>query len=290
MKYRPLRTALYLPANRASAVAKAREADCDAVILDLEDAVAPDAKAQAREAAISAAREGSFGHRLLVIRVNALDSEWGEADCNALRALERKSEIAAVLVPKLSSAGQLAEYRDAVGDGPELWAMLETCAAFLDLSDIASAAKSAGLTTFVLGTNDLALEMRCTLDTGRSAMLPLLTQSVVAARAYGLSVLDSVFNALDDEAGFAVQCEQGAMLGFDGKTVIHPAQLAAANAAFGPSAHEIASAEKIAAAFAAPENAGKGVIRLEGKMVEVLHLRQAERTLAISAAIRRDSA
>ncbi|MGB3377897.1 MAG: CoA ester lyase [Allopontixanthobacter sediminis] len=290
MKYRPLRTALYLPANRASAVAKAREADCDAVILDLEDAVAPDAKAQAREAAISAAREGGFGHRLLVIRVNALDSEWGEADCNALRGLERKSEIAAVLVPKLSSARQLAEYRDAVGDEPELWAMLETCTAFLDLSDIASAAKSAGLTTFVLGTNDLALEMRCTLDTGRSAMLPLLTQSVVAARAYGLSVLDGVFNAFDDEAGFVAQCEQGAMLGFDGKTVIHPAQLAAANAAFGPSAREIASAEKIAAAFAAPENAGKGVIRLEGKMVEVLHLRQAERTLAISAAIRRDSA
>lgn len=290
MKYRPLRTALYLPANRASAVAKAREADCDAVILDLEDAVAPDAKGEAREAAISAAREGGFGGRLLVIRVNALDSDWGAEDCAALRSLGQGSELAAVLVPKLSSASQLAAYRTAVGDGPELWAMLETCAAFLDLPAIAAAAGDAGLTTFVLGTNDLALEMRCTLDTGRSAMLPLLTQSVIAARAHGLSVLDGVFNALEDEAGFGDQCEQGAALGFDGKTVIHPAQLEVANAAFGPSQSAIEHAEKIVAAFAAPENESKGVIRLDGKMVEVLHLRQAERTLAISSAIRRNSA
>lgn len=290
MKYRPLRTALYLPANRASAVAKAREADCDAVILDLEDAVAPDAKGEARAAAISAAREGGFGDRLLVIRVNALDSDWGADDCAALRSLGNESEMAAVLVPKLSSATQLAAYCVALGDGPELWAMLETCAAFLDLPAIAAAAGDAGLTTFVLGTNDLALEMRCTLDTERSAMLPLLTHSVVAARAYGLSVLDGVFNALEDYGAFAKQCEQGAALGFDGKTVIHPAQLPAANAAFGPSGSEIADAEKIVAAFAAPENEGKGVIRLDGKMVEVLHLRQAERTLAISTAIRRNSA
>ncbi|MDZ4307066.1 CoA ester lyase [Allopontixanthobacter sp.] len=290
MKYRPLRTALYLPANRASAVAKAREADCDAVILDLEDAVAPEAKGEAREAAIAAARAGGFGDRLLVVRVNALDSEWGAADCAALQGLDRQADAAAVLVPKLSSARQLSAYRTAVGDGPELWAMLETCAAFLDLPAIAAAAKDAGLTTFVLGTNDLALEMRCTLDTGRSAMLPLLTQSVVAARAHGLAVLDGVFNALENEAGFAAQCRQGAMLGFDGKTVIHPAQLTAANAAFGPSERDIADAAKIVAAFAAPENAGKGVIRLDGRMVEVLHLRQAERTLAISTATRRDSA
>lgn len=290
MKYRPLRTALYLPANRASAVAKAREADCDAVILDLEDAVAPDAKAEAREAAIAAAREGGFGERLLVIRVNALDSEWGGADCAALQGLGHGPNAAAVLVPKLSSAQELTAYRAALGDGPELWAMLETCAAFLDLPAIAAAAGDAGLTTFVLGTNDLALEMRCKLDTERSAMLPLLTQSVVAARAHGLSVLDGVFNALEDYGGFAEQCKQGAALGFDGKTVIHPAQLPAANAAFGPSDSDIADAEKIVAAFSAPENEGKGVIRLEGRMVEVLHLRQAERTLAISTAIRRNSA
>ncbi len=292
--WRPLRTVLYLPANRASAVAKARGADCDAVILDLEDAVAPDAKAEARDAAVTAVREGGFGDRLLVVRINALDSEWGAADCAALQGLEhglgRGSGITAVLVPKLSSALELAQYRAALGDGPELWAMLETCAAFLELPAIAAAAAEAGLTTFVLGTNDLALEMRCVLDTGRSAMLPLLTQSVVAGRAYGLSVIDGVFNALDDDAGFAAQCRQGAALGFDGKTVIHPAQLPAANSAFGPSVKEIADAGKIVAAFAAPENEGKGVIRLDGKMVEVLHLRQAEQILAISAATRRDSA
>jgi len=284
MKYRPLRTALYLPANRASAVAKAREADCDAVILDLEDAVAPEAKAEAREAATAAVREGGFGYRHLVVRINALDSEWGALDCAALHSLGGGTGIT-VLVPKLSSAMELAQYRAALGYGPDLWAMLETCAAFLQLPAITAAAAEAGLTTFVLGTNDLALEMRCILNTERSAMLPLLTQSIVAARAYGLAVIDGVFNALDDDAGFAAQCSQGAALGFDGKTVIHPRQLTAANAAFAPSTAEIARAENIVAAFAAPENAGKGVIRLDGNMVEILHLREAQRALQISDAI-----
>lgn len=287
--WRPVRTALYLPANRASAVANARGADCDAVILDLEDAVAPDAKTEARDAAVAAAREGGFGDRLLVVRINALDSEWGALDCAALlglgHGLGRGSGVAAVLVPKLSSALELTQYRAALGNGPELWAMLETCAAFLQLPAIAAAAAEAGLTTFVLGTNDLALEMRCVLDAERSAMLPLLTQSVVAGRAYGLSVIDGVFNALEDDAGFAAQCGQGAALGFDGKTVIHPRQLAAANAAFAPSTAEIAKAEAIVAAFAAPENAGKGVIRLDGKMVENLHLQEARRSLQIRDAI-----
>ncbi len=279
--WRPLRTALYLPANRASAVAKARGADCDAVILDLEDAVAPEAKAEARDAAIAAVREGGFGNRLLVVRINSLDSEWGAQDCAALNG----SGVAAVLVPKLSSAAELVQYRTALGTRPQLWAMLETCAAFLDLPAIAKASEDAGLTTFVLGTNDLALEMRCILDTERGAIRSLLTQSVVAARAYGLSVLDGVFNALEDDTGFSDQCRQGAALGFDGKTVIHPKQLPAANAAFAPSDAEIAKAESIVAAFAAPENAGKGVIRLDGKMVEVLHLREAERALQIRDAI-----
>jgi citrate lyase subunit beta/citryl-CoA lyase len=279
--WRPLRTALYLPANRASAVAKARCADCDAVILDLEDAVAPEAKTEARDAAIAAVREGAFGDRLLVVRINALSSEWGAQDCAALSG----SGVSAVLVPKLSSADELAQYRAALGAGPQLWAMLETCAAFLELPAIAEASGDTGLTTFVLGTNDLALEMRCILDTGRSAMLSLLTQSVVAARAHGLSVLDGVFNALEDDTGFSDQCRQGAALGFDGKTVIHPKQLPAANAAFAPSDAEITKAESIVAAFVAPENAGKGVIKLDGKMVEGLHLREAQRALQIRDAI-----
>lgn len=281
MSYLPLRTALYLPANRASAVAKAKGANCDAVILDLEDAVAPEAKAEARDAAISAVCEGGFGDRLLVVRINALDSEWGAQDCAALRG----SGVAAVLVPKLSSAAELAQCRAALGDGPEIWAMLETCAAFLDLPAISAAAADARLTCFVLGTNDLALEMRCVLDTQRSTMLPLLTQAVVAARAHDLAVLDGVFNALEDEAGFTAQCSQGAAFGFDGKTVIHPKQLAIANAAFAPSETEIAKAERVVAAFAAPENANKGVIKLDGRMVEILHLREAERALQIRDAI-----
>lgn len=278
---RPLRSALYLPANRASAVEKARAADCDAVILDLEDAVAPEAKEEAREAAVAAIAEGGFGGRLLVVRINALETEWGAHDCMALAG----SGVEAVLVPKLSTPDQLARYRAAVGDGPELWAMLETCTAFLDLPAIAAACPSHSLTTFVLGTNDLALEMRCTLDVERKAMQSLLVQSVVAARAHGLAVLDGVFNDISDEAGFAIQCAQGAAMGFDGKTVIHPKQLSIANAAYGPGEEQITRSRAVVEAFALPENEGKGVIKVDGRMTEILHLREAQRILAMQAAI-----
>lgn len=278
---RPLRTALYLPANRASAVQKARHADCDAVILDLEDAVAPEAKAEAREAAIAAVAEGGFGNRQLVIRINGLDTEWGADDCDALA----RTDVPAILVPKLSSAPDVSRYRAAIGSGPELWSMLETCTAFLDLAAIAGAAESHGLTTFVLGTNDLALEMRCALDTDRTALQSLLVQAVVAARAHGLAVLDGVFNDIADEAGFARQCAQGAAMGYDGKTVIHPKQLAIANAAFGPSSVQLDRSRAVVEAFALPENRGKGVIKVDGRMTEILHLREAERILAMQAAI-----
>ncbi len=278
---RPMRTALYLPANRASAVAKARTADCDVVILDLEDAVSPDAKTQARSDAVAAVTQGGFGGRLLVVRVNALDSEWGADDCAALSAARPD----AVLLPKISSAADIALARKHLPADLPIWAMLETCAAFLDIASVARGGLDSGLAAFVLGTNDLALEMRCTLDTGRSAMAPLLTQAVVAARATGLAIFDGVFNDIADDAGFASQCAQGAALGFDGKTVIHPSQLAAANAAFGPTDAQIARSHAIMQAFAAPENAGKGVIKVDGKMVELLHLREAERYLAIQQAI-----
>ncbi|MXP14663.1 CoA ester lyase [Altererythrobacter confluentis] len=278
---RPMRTALYLPANRASAVAKARMADCDAVILHLEDAVAPEAKDQARSDAVAAVTEGGFGDRLLVIRINALDSAWGPDDCAALS----DARPDAVLLPKISSAADIADARALLPVDLPIWAMLETCAAFLDLGAIARDGRQNGLAAFVLGTNDLALEMRCTLDTQRSALLPLLTQAVVAARAHGLIVLDGVFNDIADAEGLASQCAQGAELGFDGKTIIHPAQLAPANTAFGPTPAQIEQASAIIAAFSAAENAGKGVIRLDGKMVELLHLRQAEQTLAIHRAI-----
>ncbi len=285
MNIRPLRTALFLPANRATAVERARTAECDAVILDLEDAVAPDAKDDARAAATHAAAHGGFGHRLLVVRTNGIGSPWWQDDCAALA----DAGAQAVLVPKLSSPAELRQYRKALGSGPEIWAMLETCAGFLDLPAIAAAAADARLTTFVLGTNDLALEMRCTLDPPRSAMLTLLTQAVVAARAHGLAVIDGVFNDLADEAGFVAQCRQGALLGFDGKTVIHPKQLALANAAFAPSPAAVEQARAVVDAFADPANAGKGVIKVDGRMTEILHLRAAERTLAIFAATRRNN-
>lgn len=283
---RPLRSALYLPANRASAVAKARSADCDAVILDLEDAVAPDAKAEARAAAVAAIKEGGFGHRVLVVRVNALDTEWGAADLAALGHCPPD----AVLVPKLCHPDEASIYREQIGDGPELWAMLETCIAFTQLGAISAKAGSASLTTFVMGTNDLALEMRAKLDTGRAAFLPLLAQAVIHARAHGLSILDGVFNDIADVGGLTQQCQQGAAMGFDGKTLIHPKQLETANAAFSPSTEEVTTAQSIRDAFAAPENAGKGVIKVDGRMTEILHLREAERTLALDAATKRNTA
>ncbi|MXO90833.1 HpcH/HpaI aldolase/citrate lyase family protein [Pontixanthobacter aquaemixtae] len=280
---RPLRSALYLPANRASAVAKARQADCDAVILDLEDAVAPEAKGEAREAAIAAVREGGFGHRMLVVRVNAIDSEWGAKDIAALSQCRPD----AVLVPKLCHADEANAYRQELGEGPELWAMLETCIAFTQLGAISAKAAGSKLTTFVLGTNDLALEMRAKLDTARAPFLPLLTQAVISARAHGLSVLDGVFNDIADEGGLEQQCRQGADMGFDGKTLIHPKQLSICNAAFNPSEQEVDRAKAIVAAFDLPENAGKGVIKVDGRMTEILHLREAERTLALHQATQR---
>lgn len=281
MTDRPLRSCLYLPANRASAVAKAREANCDAVILDLEDAVAPESKAEARDAAVEAVREGGFGSRLLVVRSNGLDTEWGQADLRALATVTPD----AVLLPKVSDAATIRQASELLPDGTGIWAMVETCSAMLDLPKIASEGRKSGISAFVMGTNDLALEMRCALDIERSAMLSHLVQSVTVARAFGLAVIDGVFNDIADEDGLRAQCEQGAMLGFDGKTLIHPKQLAIANAAFGPSPEAIAKSQAIVDAFALPENAGKGVIKVDGRMTELLHLREAERILAQAEAI-----
>lgn len=278
MPYPLLRSALYLPANRASAVEKARHCDADAIILDLEDAVAPDAKEEARHAALMAVREGGFGQRLLVVRANGLDSPWGADDLASLHG----ANVDAVLLPKVSSPAQVMNARTILGDSMPVWAMIETCAALLDLSAIAA---SPGLTAFVIGANDLALEMRCTLDIERTAMAGLLTQAIVAARAHDLSVVDGVFNELDDLDGLARQCAQGATMGFDGKTVIHPKQIAAANAAFGPSAEALVKAQAIVDTFALPENAGKGVIKVDGRMAELLHLKQAQQLLAMQEKI-----
>jgi citrate lyase subunit beta/citryl-CoA lyase len=272
------RSVLFMPASNPRALAKARGLACDAVILDLEDAVAPDAKAQARAAALAAAEKG-FGSRDCAIRINALGTIWGQDDVAALAGARG---VAAVVVPKVERAADLAAIRAALGaDGPPIWAMIETCGAILRLAEIADAAAATGTDVLIAGTNDLGKEMRCRPGVGREPLVPALTQMVIAARAAGLVVLDGVCNAIGDDERFAAECAQGAMLGFDGKTLIHPGQIDAANAAFGPSAEAIAWARSVVAAFAAPEAAGQGAIRLDGAMVERLHLVEAERLLAL---------
>jgi len=281
---RPRRSALYLPASNARAIAKARTLPADVIILDLEDAVAPEAKAEAREAAVAAVKEGGFGPRELVIRVNGLDTPWG-ADDIAAAALAGPD---AILVPKINDARDITVCHRRLGDAPEhmqLWAMIETCAAVPQLDAIAACAAGTRLSLFVMGTNDLAKEMRARLTPGRMAFLPILVQAVVAARAHGVAILDGVCNEFRDIDAFRAEAEQGADLGFDGKTLIHPDQIAPCNQVYSPSPEELDWAETVIAAFALPENAGKGAIRVNGKMTELLHLDQAKRLRAIAARI-----
>lgn len=284
MILRPRRSALFMPASNPRAVAKARTLACDVVILDLEDAVAPEAKSAARDAAAAAARdaaaaavgEGGFGKREVVIRANALDTEWGMDDLRAIAAAPPD----AVLLPKVSDVATLRAARNLVGDVP-LWAMIETARAVLDLSAIVAAATQTGLTLLVAGTNDLATELRCRPGIDRAPLMPALGQIVLAARAHGLAVLDGVSNVIDDETAVERECNQGRAWGFDGKTLIHPSQIAPANRAFSPSHDEIAWARAVEAAFADPASAGRGAIRVDGAMVELLHLEEARRTLAL---------
>jgi citrate lyase subunit beta/citryl-CoA lyase len=271
-----LRSALFMPASNARAIAKGRALPCDAVILDLEDAVAPETKADARAQALAALREGGFGARTVVVRINALDTEWGGADAAALGAVAK-----VVLLPKVNGPADLTRARAALGGRPALWAMVETCAAVLALPMIAEAAGEHGLRALVAGTNDLAKEMRCRLGAARTPLLPALSQIVIAARAAGIVALDGVCNALGDAERLGAECAQGAAFGFDGKTLIHPNQIDAANAAFAPTPTELAWARAVVAAFDDPENADKGAIRLNGAMVERLHLAEAERILAV---------
>jgi len=267
-----LRSALFMPASNARAIEKARGLSADAIILDLEDAVAPDAKAQARDQAVEAARQGGFGGRPLVLRVNGFDTPWGADDCRAAAS----AGFDAVLLPKVAHPDQLATAR-ALLDAVPLWAMIETCAALLALPAIVGAAGSHDLRCLIVGPNDLAKEMRCTPGADRLPLQPHLIAIVTAARAAGLIALDGVCNAIGDAPLLEAECAQGARFGFDGKTLIHPSQIDIANHAFAPSAERIARAERIIAAFALPENADKGAIQLEGEMIERLHLAEAER-------------
>jgi citrate lyase subunit beta/citryl-CoA lyase len=262
-------------------VDKARSLPCDVVILDLEDSVAPDAKAEARTAAVAAVRAGGFGGREVVIRVNGLDTPWGADDLGA--AAQARPD--AVLLPKISAPHDLAVARPALGPALPLWAMIETCAAMFRLSEIGAASIEAGVEVWVIGSNDLAKEMRCPLTVEREALTTALSMSVMAARAWRLAILDGVFNEIADEAGLVRQCAQAAAYGFDGKSLIHPSQVAAANRAFTPDAEAVAWARTVVDAFEQPENAGKGVLKVEGRMVERLHFAEARRLIGVADAI-----
>jgi citrate lyase subunit beta/citryl-CoA lyase len=275
----PRRSVLYMPASNARAVAKARTLPVDVVILDLEDAVAPEAKSAARRQAVEAVHAGGFGSREIVIRINALDTEWGSDDLGAAIAAAPD----AILVPKVSGAGNVAvcqQQLDQAAGVIGLWVMIETCEAILNIAEIAACAKNSALACLVLGTNDLAKQIGIVPDPTSPVLRPALAQTVIAARAYGLTVLDGVSNDFEDEQAFAEACALAVEYGFDGKTLIHPRQIDICNRAFAPSAAQLAEAARIVDAFALPENAGRGAIRLDGQMVELLHLEQARVTLA----------
>ena len=281
---RPRRSALFMPASNPKAVAKSRSLPADVIIFDLEDAVAPDQKEDARDAAVGALYTGGFGHREVVVRVNGLDTPWGAADLAAVA----RSGADAVLVPKVSSPQDILRYHEALSNAPtelQLWTMIETCGAVLRLDAMAALAKSTRLAAWVIGPNDLAKEMRARQTPDRRAIAPFLSFAVAAARAHGLTILDGVCNEFRDMDLFRAEAEQGLVLGMDGKTLIHPDQIAPCNAVFSPSEEELAWAGKIIAAFDAPEAQGKGAIKLDGKMVELLHRDEAQRLVSIARKI-----
>jgi citrate lyase subunit beta/citryl-CoA lyase len=288
MTVRPRRSVLYMPGSNARALEKARELPADCLILDMEDAVAPEAKGQAREAIVKALQNGGFGSREVMVRINGLDTRWWVDDLDAV-ALAKPD---AVLVPKISDPAQLQDLAARIvdmGTDPRVrvWAMMETPLAMLNVGEIAAAAldSETRLTGFVMGTNDLAKDTRARLVPGRAPMLPWLMNCVAAARAYGLDILDGVYNDLGNAEGFIEECRQARDLGFDGKTLIHPRQIEPCNEAFSPSPEEVVAARKMIAAFDLPENENKGVIQIDGRMVERLHAEMARRTVAIADVI-----
>jgi len=283
---RPRRSVLYMPGANQRALEKAQGLAADALILDLEDAVAPDAKPAAREAVCAAASSGAYGHREVTIRANGIDTAWHADDLAAIAAAGPD----AVVIPKVNSPGHVHAVealleRHGAPDHTKIWAMIETPIALLHAEAIAKASER--LTVFVMGTNDLAKELRAEHVPGRAPLLPGLGMALLAARATGKIILDGVFNDLDDTDGFAAECLQGRQLGFDGKTLIHPKQLEPANRVFAPDAAAVDHSRAIIAAFEAAEAAGQGVVTVDGRMIENLHVDQARRTLAQAAAIAR---
>lgn len=281
---RPRRSVLYMPGSNARALEKGKTLDADALILDLEDAVAPDAKESAREQVVAAVRAGGYGHREIFVRVNGLDTPWGHADIVA--AATSGAEV--VLLPKIESADMVrAAERILVDAGApadqKIWVMVETPRGVLHAEEIADSTPRMG--GFVMGTSDLAKDLRCAHTPSREPLLTSLGLSLLAARAAGIGILDGVYLDLKDEEGYDQSCTQGAELGFDGKTLIHPKQLAAANAAFAPDEAAVARARKIIAAWEEAAEEGKGVVLVDGRLVENLHVEAAKREVALADAI-----
>jgi citrate lyase beta subunit len=286
-RFRPRRSCLYVPGANARALQKAKSLPADAFILDLEDAVAPEAKADARDAIHDAVGDRSFGAREVVIRVNGLETEWGRDDLE----MAVSAGVDGVLVPKITRGKDVRAINRFLNDtgaspGLGLWVMIETPQAVLNIKKIAKASAKTRLTGFVMGTNDLAKEFNAVPTPNRLTFLFSLSAALAAARAYRLVAIDGVYNDIKNDAGLSVECEQGRVLGFDGKTLIHPSQIETANRIFSPSEAELGHARAVVEAFALPENRGKGVISLNGQMVELLHLQQAERLIAIDDTIR----
>ena len=288
MQIRPRRSVLYMPGINERALEKAKTIPADSLILDLEDSVAPDAKKQAREQVLRSIKGGGYGNRELVMRVNGLETPWGARDLSAAAT----SGAHAVLLPKVSRPGDIISSNkvlQAAGapQSLQIWAMIETPASILNIREIAAVGgmRDVNLTCFILGTNDLLKESRALAHDDRLAVIPWLAMTVAAARAFQLDVIDGVYNNFRDEQGLRAECEQGRTLGMDGKTLIHPSQVGPCNEIFSPSEDEVDWARQIIAAFAEPENAGKGVITINGRMVERLHEVMARRTVAIADAI-----
>jgi citrate lyase subunit beta/citryl-CoA lyase len=288
MTIRPRRSMLYMPGSNARALEKAKTLAADGVIIDLEDSVAPDAKEAARAQVAAAVKAGGFGTREVVIRVNGVDTPWHAEDL----AAAAHAAPDAILVPKVQDPDTLELIgRRLLDMGTDhktrVWAMIETPLAIFNILAIAAEARDSEsrLAVLVMGTNDLAKDTRARLVPGRAPMLAWLSTCVAAARIHGVDILDGVYNDLGNSDGFAMECAQGVELGFDGKTLIHPNQIAPCNTAFSPSEAEVEQARKMIAAFDLPENKGKGVVSIDGRMVERLHAEMGRRTVAIAEAI-----
>jgi citrate lyase subunit beta / citryl-CoA lyase len=285
---RPRRSLLFMPGSNARALEKGRNLPADGLILDLEDSVAPDAKVIAREQIAQAIAAKGFGKREIWIRTNSLDTAWWADDA----AMAGKASPDGILVPKVSSVADLSKIGarlQEIGADPKLkvWAMIETARGVLHAEELAAASRDTNrrLAGFVFGPNDISRETRIKMLPGRAAMIPMITHCILAARAYGLEILDGPYSDFSNIDGFALECAQARDLGFDGKTLIHPGQIGACNAIFTPPADEVAQARKIIAAFERPENASRGAIQIDGQMVERLHVEMARRTIGIADTI-----